>query len=375
MRFPRTMLLGLSSALIATAAYGQAAPKSVLNPMMPPHVPSQLPAGHPTLPAGHPDVSGMAPTTRPASHGGIAVRAIQGTAGGPAIANKDISIELYHEGKVIRKIDGKLDDKGILVVEDLPLSLPFQPVVTLSYQGVEYQTTGPVLDSLHPNQQLELAVYETTDQAPAWQVPMRHVLVEPTPEGLKVLEMLAFENPSDRTWLGTTDATGHRATLSMPMPAGIQNLQFGGDVHECCIKLQGGNLVNTMPLQPGAAQMQLTYLIPAKDGQASFNITAPGLVKNMILFVPQDGAAVKVDGLQAAGIRETGKGKMQTYRGADLQVGHQAVVTATLPVANTAASPVKTDAPKVIAGVGAGFILVIGAVVVLLKTPKLAKAS
>src|SRR5688572_10162475 len=96
---------------------------------------SALPANHPALPAGHPSIAHVPPATQPThalvapvSAGSIAVRARQGTQGVPAVAGGSaVSLELYHQGQIIHKADGTLDNAGIVIFENIPLAVECQP--------------------------------------------------------------------------------------------------------------------------------------------------------------------------------------------------------------------------------------------------------
>ena len=365
MRFRSILLAGLVSSLLAFVVHAQ----TPLGPVRDPNAIS------PALPPGHPDLPDMAPASQPSSHGSITIRAIQGTGGAPAVAGQPATVELFHRDRIIRKLDVKLDDKGTTVLSGLPLSLPFRPLVSIGYQNVIYRATGGVMDTDHPNQDVDLVVYQATEQPPAWRLHMRHVIVTPSPDGLKVTEMLALTNPTDRTWLGTPDGQGGRTTLSIVMPAGAEHLELGGDLPQQYTKFQDGKLMNTLPMPPGDAQLELNYFIHGKDGQAKLNVTAPGLVKRMVLFVPAEGASVKVTGLEDGGIHDAQDGKMQMYKGADLAAGHETVVTAILPAATVPAAAASSDAPKIIAGIGILVVLVVGAVFIVWKMPRPAKAK
>ena len=344
---------------------------------------SALPANHPALPAGHPSISHAPPATQPthaqlapASAGSIAVRARQGTQGGPAIAGGSaVSLELYHQGHVIHKADAKLDNAGIVIFESVPLAVECQPMVKVTYDGVEYQKLGQVMDSRKPSQQIDVNVFETTETEPAWQVHMRHVLVDPAPEGLKITEMVAVQNPTDRAWIGKPRGDGKRATIAIPIPDGATNIEFGEGLHGCCVKTEDGKLVNTMALTPGTSQISFSYVVPASSAKATIAVTAPVAVKHMMLFVPDNGTPVTVAGLDDLGLREMGKSKSRMFKGADLQPGHQTVLTVAVPAAASAVASAAagTNAPKVIAGVGVGAIVVVGAGLVLFKTPKKAQ--
>ncbi len=354
----------LSIILVTSVAYGQAT----------------LPAGHPAipgmqpaLPSGHPDISGLKPATQPSSHGAIALRIVQGTTGATAIKGEPFVVELYYQGKVIRKVDGKVDDKSVAVLDGLPLALPFQPMARMIRGGVEYTVTGELMDSQHPDQQMDLTVYESTEEVPALQIQMFHVMATPTPEGLRVMQMLAIQNPGDRTWVGKADAKGRRVTLSLPVPPGAKEVVVSGLLEEGSALTEDWKLISTQPLQPGMGQAQVTYLVPGKDGQANIKVTTPAPVKNMILFLPDDGSAAKVDGLESAGIRESGDAKSRMFRGAELKAGHEVVLSITLPMASVPQNVAASNVPKIIAGVGVALIVVIGAIVVVLKTPKAKK--
>ena len=157
------------------------------------------------LPAGHPEISNRAASTQPAITGKLTVHAVQGTKGGPTIAGDPVVIELYQAktGQMFKRIETKLDAQGAVVVEDLPVALGFQPRVSVRHGGAEYVVAGEAMDGVRADGKVDVTVYESTDQAPAWQVPMRHVIVHRVPEGLHVTEMLSINNPADHAWLGT----------------------------------------------------------------------------------------------------------------------------------------------------------------------------
>jgi hypothetical protein len=359
------ILLFMSIALLAGATRAQ----TTLPAELPAGHPS-LPAGHPALPSGHPDISNLTPATQPSSHGSLALRIIQGTKGGPAIKGEPLTVELYHQGKIIRKIDAKVDQTGVTIVEGLSLGLAFQPVVRMMHGGVEYTEVGDVMDGQHPDQQIDLTIYESTDQPPAWQVKMLHVMATPTPEGLSVMQMLAIQNPADRTYIGKADQKGDRVTLSLPMPAGAQNVVVQGLLEHGSALTEDGRLVSTQPLQPGSAEARINYVIPASQGTAKFKVTTPAPVQNMILFLPDDGSPAKVEGLEAAGVHEMGDHRSRMFRGSDLKAGQEVTIEVQLPQAPVAQNVAVSNVPKIIAGVGVALIVVIGAFVVLLKTPK-----
>lgn len=365
-------------------------------------MPMDLPAGHPPLsptqansglPANHPEISaqGGALTRMPptaAGTGALIVRAVQGTAEGPTIADAPVTIALYHRGQVMARFTGTLDDQGATTFADLPLGMPFQPLVTIHHAGVEYQAAGEVMDHQHPGQEIEMYVYETTEQRPDWRILMRHIMVQPTVEGLHVAEMLSIENPADRSWIGPADDKGHRKTLLLPLPPGAIKARAANGEHDCCAVPVDGMLADSMPLLPGVTQFQFEYFVPIADAAVDVTIQAPTDVQHTMLFVPDDGTTVRTTGLAAIGASPMVEAATRAYRAAPMKAGEAVSFSITgltddllkavtpaepadpdAPVAPRAAGMVTgaADMPRMIAGIGAAVILVLGLTAIFLK--------
>jgi hypothetical protein len=392
------------SGMLAGAAWGaEPAPRKPAalppgHPQIPsqgPAAPGNLPPGHPEipgarqpgLPPGHPSVDGSAKPKGPAAtHGTLLVRAYQGTKDGPAIGSEPVAVELHHQGEVIQRLQGTLDKNGTVVFEKIPLAKKFQPVVKVLHAGVQYQAVGDVMDGYHAGQQIDLPLYEATETEPAWSVYMRHIIIEPTAEGARVTEVVALENPGDRSWLGAARPDGKRQTVSLAVSAGADEFRFGAGGEES-VKIENGRLVNTLPLMPGVSQVQYSYLVPAAaDGKVRVKIVAPKAVKSMMVFVTGDGSGVTADGLEASGVHDMGEnGKAQVFGGNNLIEGQPAVVTlAPLPQSRDK-QKVRADAgdgdgattavAKAVAGVGGGLGLAVGVAYVLLKPPARARMA
>ena len=380
-------------------------------PQLPP-VPTSpnLPKGHPDiaqmmqqqqqqqqggggqLPKGHPDISQMrkpGASTRPTMIGNLSVRAVQGTKDGkPVPAGTTVTVELYQNDQVLDKREGKLDDSGVATFDAIPIVLGIQPVARVNYNGVDFEATGTAMDGTHPDQQIQVQVYESTETEPAWQIRMQHVMVQPTTDGMQVMEMIVVENPTDRAWIGKAGADGKRTTTVFPLPAGAANVQLAGGFHECCVKTESDRIVNSMALTPGMSQFRVVYTVPVKDGKSELALTAPAAIAHAMFFVPDDGSTVTAQGLETGGVADMGNGKTRFYKAKDVAAG--AVMKLSLsgitahaesneaPAASTAASTISSAASgqiaKVVAGAGGLAIFVVGGMLLLIKSPKRAKA-
>jgi hypothetical protein len=367
----------------------------------------ELPAGHPPIGGASTQASAPAnPTanlavqwarqrpaaaTRPATHGALTVRAVQGTAGGPAVGELPVVVELLQNNQLIDKFDAKTAADGTLRVDTIPLDLVVTPVVKVTYHGVEYTGAGGVIDAAHAEQQVQVPVFETTEQAPAWTVKMQHVMLEPTVSGMRVTDMLAIENPSDRAWIGTPGKTSKRRTLSFALPAGAKDVQLGGGLHDCCTVVEDGKIVDSMALVPGVSQYRISYTLPVSGGNAELAFATPAPVGHLMVFIPDDGSTVSALGVSDGGVASMGGGKTRFYKASDVAPGTlvklniSGITARATAAALEGASPAARDAAavnagssarvaKLVAGIGGLAIFVVGGMLLMFKAPKAKKA-
>jgi hypothetical protein len=367
-----------------------------------------LPAGHPTvpgatqpanssLPAGHPTVTPGA--GQPGAKGLIVLKVVQGTKGAAAVGADALTVEYYSkEGEVLAKSEGRLSDKGEVTIKDVPLDVPVQPLVAVTHGGIVYRTPGSVMDAKAPEQAIELTVYEATDEQPAWEIRMRHVIVEPAPDGLGVTEMLSVFNPGDRTWTGTVDANKKRATLAITLPAGAREVNAGTAPNDVGV-FEEGRVTYASPMVPGATDFQIHYVLPAKNDAAEVTLIAPAATASLFVFLPDDGTTVTTAELKKVEAKPGAKLRANSrfYTAAPQKAGAKVSFTvsglaAAKPAAaappmgtdedgvattNEPAAPPKqegsSDVPavaKVVAGAGAAVIVATGVAFVFFKSPK-----
>lgn len=355
---------------------------------------SALPTGHPdlsqaqggALPAGHPGMDTPSASTQPSLKGTLKIHAVQTTPGGPAATGEPVTIELYYNGQLFDQTNTNLSPDGTLDVSGLPIRMGIQPVVKVTHKGVIFAATGAIMDADHPDQKLDVPVYETTDKAPDFSVTMRHVMVSNSPTGLNVMEMLAVNTPGDRAWVGNADKT----TLAIQLPAGATDVSVGGALDPTAVQFTDGKLTSHHALVPGEERYQLQYTVAAQNGKATLSITAPVKVGHVIVFLPDDGTTVTTTGLKSMGSQQMDdKGtKTRYYMATSLDAGQTVSLTVSGLTAAAAPSPVDTvgaaDAPpaeagiggslgstlpKAVAAVGAILMLLLGSLALLAKKP------
>jgi len=314
------------------------------------------------------------PATGPATHpagamtGSVFIEAIQGTKDGPPVGGDVVSLEMLHSGGHVKTVKTRLDASGRAVIEGLPLAEPFRPRVTVQHAGGEYQAVGPVVSRTRPTQKIVVKVFETTDQVPAWDVPMRHVMLLPSPHGLLVREMLAVRNPTDRAWLGRT-GPGQQSSMVLRIPAAATEIKLSGAFHTCCSKIIDGAVVSTRPMAPGISQYRVSYVLASPEGRAALEITAPAPVKRLMVFLPEGQGTLEADGLKRGDVLSVRDKPMRAYEASDLPVGDRRSVTVgglsreASPAEQAAAS---STLPKMLVIVG-GIVMLILIIVVLVK--------
>lgn len=408
----RTMTRYLPHALMIAAMLTLCGTVSAQMPEGHPQVPgAQMPAGHPQtspgqMPAGHPQVNSEANNTP--FTGSIAIKATQGTKDAAGPAGDAVRVDFYMQNKIVSTQEGKLDDHGVTIIENVKLLGAVQPLVTVTHAGVPYRSLGGPMSADRADQMVRVTVFETTTEAPAWQVGMYHVMIERTDKGLMVNQVLVINTPGDRTWIGSAPGSSNapgtpgsvdaHATLVIPLPVNRTETYLGPGLQDESVKIEDRQVVDHLPLSPGDIQLQLAYIIPVTAGEASLEIVAPAGVKQMVIFTPDDGSTITPTGVEAGKGMKMGPRSMRMFTAANMTAGGKvSLVFKGIPAAPAAGSNAAPQAPKatsdaggmnesadeptapvqpsssspakVIAGVGAGVLGVAVAVVLIVKKP------
>lgn len=179
---------------------------------------------------------------------------------------------------------------------------------------------------------LDVPVYETTQDASAIQIRQMHVLFEFAPDGLQTTEIFALSNTGIRT---VKDAVklddGKTATLRYPLPQDADYIFFQPDTSDRFVRFTGG-FADTSPLMPGGEgdRFAVQYMVPY-SGSRSFDYKAPANIQAFNFLLPQNsGVQLKGDGLQGPQPVTLDAGKSyEVYALSDLRAGQTVHVTLT----------------------------------------------
>lgn len=306
--------------------------------------------------------------------GKITVKAIQGTPGGPAIADREVEIRLISHGKLTFQTEVMLDEAGEAIVENLPIEEHgSQPLVIVPHAGVTYQNTGQLMDKSNPTQTMEIVCFEVTNDIPAWKINMRQVMLSHAPDGLKVTEILLIENPAENTWLGAPADAEQPITTSFNVPKGAKDFALGKGFHDwCCTTVENGKLSNHLPLMPDSTELNFSYIVPANSGKTAINLVAPVLVEQLAVIMPNDMELQPVSNLTYGGEQKISDTVVRYYTTANIQPDN----TIHLVLAGLSSRVDRTGQPaiesvgtaKIFAVVGMGVILLFALVFLIVKS-------
>ena len=324
---------------------------------------STMPGGaHSKLPAAKMPVMPVMPPSL--ETGSLAIKVVQGTKDGPKVGADQVIVELYGQGGMIYSTETKLDVHGVTMIENLPLGVPFRPRVSVNHGGEFYTTDGAEMGPDNPTQHLTVTVFETSDQAPKLEVAMWHLILQPVEGGgLQVVERYSIRNESDSAYLGAMDPNGNRVAVTLTLPEGVTNVKMGGDLDEKYASITGRRLTSSSSIRPGLSKLLLNYVIPTPGRQARVNLVAPGVVKQLMVFVPHDIEGFQGDNFQAGEVYNVHDKPMRAYMIANIAPGQELSFT----LGDLPGPVLKTSyVPHMLAAFG-GAILLVCCIVALLR--------
>ncbi len=301
--------------------------------------------------------------------GSLAIQAVQGTPGAPAIGETDIEVDLVHQGMIIKTIKAQLDEFGIVVIDDIPIDLDVRPVIRVHYAGVTYQEVGSTMGKTHPQQTVKVTCYEVTNDTPAWKIPIRQVMLSYAPQGIKVTEILVVMNPGKSTWLGEElgdeNPPNRPITMSMTLPEGASHIKLGSGFHDwCCTSYEDGVLVNHLPLMPHVTEMDFSYIVPVSEGAYDLNIVAPSVVDQMVVMLPEEIQTENRRGLELGGTRVVADTSVRYYTAKNLAKDD----AVGLVVSGFSGAKAQSMSPKSSAAESSKMIAIVGGAVLILAS-------
>ena len=253
-------------------------------------------------------------------------------------------------------IHGQSQADGSFVFADIPFDASLQFAVMATFDGVTYYSDVMPADMQSLELDLNVPVYETTNDLSSVQVDQMHILFDTSPDGLETKEVYILSNLGDRTVKDVYDLGNDQyAALQFPLPEDADYIFFQPEDKDRFVK-QTGSFADTYPILPGAqsSQLMVSYLIPY-SGEKTYSYTAPINIARMNFLLPAD-ANISLTGSGVTGPETTTLKQNQTYMVytyTDLQAGQTLTVSLKGTAAASTTSQSKTNT---LLAVGAGFL-------------------
>ncbi len=243
--------------------------------------------------------------------GTVTGRIVNGTPGGVVPDTLDLMLHAWDANGVEQvMLHATSDLDGTFKFEDVPFNASWVYAVMATYDDVAYFSSPVGLSTDQDVLEVEVPIYESTNDTSQVRIERLHVFFDVGPMGLTVAEVYILSNQGDRTVKNVVplgeDTWG---TLAFPLPRGISSVRIG-DNSERFVRTADG-FVDTAPLLPGRAvsQILVSYVQPYEDGM-TYRQVVPYPVAGISVLVPEDlGLTIRGDGLVSAGVRTTSDGE------------------------------------------------------------------
>lgn len=234
--------------------------------------------------------------------GKIEGQLVNGTEGGSSVAGQEITLKTSRNDAEIGSAIAKSDVEGKFVFEGLVTDTDYSYQVTLTYQEAEYTSEPFTFGQGEATKVTQITVYDATDSDEAISVDTAHTIIYVEPGGLRIMEYYLFVNDSTRAYVGSGEitATGKRKTLiGFALPSKAAEVQYGGDLMECCILRSGEGLTDTMPVLPGSKEIIYAYRVNYGSEAYTFSREMSYPVANYDFLVQGEGIKASSEQLAA----------------------------------------------------------------------------
>ena len=296
---------------------------------------------------------------------------------------------MIQDGQIIDHIETQLDEFGVLVLRDLPITDGIIPLVRVHYGEVKYQQPGEMMDPAHPQQRVSVTCYETTEENPDWTITTRHIMATQKGAGLYVSEFVVVNNPSARTWLGDghgEPGSATRRTVVFAIPEDAKEVYLGSGFLKRAAVVEPGLIASRLPLMPGKNEFKFEYHFHADaNGKVDLRIPQSAPVDQLMVILPSTVTVDSSEGLEFAGEQSMGSGpsvgmymatNLSSVQTVDMQLSGITGEGSGMGgenIATTGGSVIAKDSGigmKIVAGVGAGVLLLVAVVLIFMKSPK-----
>jgi hypothetical protein len=262
-------------------------------------------------------------TVELSAQGGGAIRgsAVNGTAGGGPVGGLQVTLRSFTGDTEGQRLSVATDAAGAFRFDGLNTGSDWSYLVQVEYQGVVYSPGQLAFAAGQTELVTEIDVYETTTDSRDVGVARAHILIDKSPTGVSVTEMVAFTNPTDRTYIGTEEIDGRHWTSRFLLPQGSRDLTpQDGALGGRFLSVEGG-FVDTEPQWPGTTTVLFSYAVDCPTGECNLTRVVTQAIANLNVLIPDTGGQVQSTRLVLAGTQEGQGQSYLNYAGSNLLPG------------------------------------------------------
>lgn len=256
---------------------------------------------------------------------------VSGTTGGGSTAGLEVTLRSF-QGQEERDLRTTVTDaSGAFEFGGLETGEAWVYLVWTPYEGVSYSSGLLSFAEGQAELSVEMPVYETTTDGTGIVVERAHVFLTFLEDRLTLTELYVFQNPTDRTYVGTDTVDGRRYTARILLPEGSYDLILDdGSLGGRFLPIDGG-FVDTEPQWPGTTQVLFSYAVDCASGWCDLSRPVTHLTANLNLLVEDTGAEVESEVLALQGAQEAAGQSYLNYVGHGLAAGQQLDLRIRLP--------------------------------------------
>lgn len=259
---------------------------------------------------------------------------IQGTVshhspGGILPVGIPVNLQFFSEAQWTSIYTTTVDENGSFIFSGIDEHLGSSFVTHVEYQGVDYFSEP---QELVGQQQVEISIYESTNDVTGIQVDQVHIFIVPKQNVLQVAEYYLIGNKGNETYIGNMDITlNGRTTIHFKPPEDALNLTFDGPGLGERFLGSADNFADTWVIPPGSATVEVSYvydLTPVIDRLIALEMEIP--VESVVIIVSGGAVGIEGENVMFSGMMDTQMGPAASYTAGPLSANAKLQFTTTL---------------------------------------------
>jgi len=200
-----------------------------------------------------------------------------------------IGDRLTDERLQITNTDGKFIFKGLSWVNSYSIKI--------KHEGLEYETAKMVFQPDKGSINLELPLFETTENNSKIFLNLNHEILSVGEKKVSFAEIYDFENRGNKIYIGKVGENKLRRTLEFNIPSNAINLKFVEGLDNSNISRDKNLVYDSTGFPPGRKRVVVTYDIPLEFGKNVIEKKLLSDVSTLLLLVDDKRGPVEVSSL------------------------------------------------------------------------------